>query len=121
MLHELYTTRGTLYSLTINHTYSTESEQYFPQLIATPLLHELIRDGRLPSPFHDIAGTSIISRRSPLLTNGRGTEFQQDHVEGMALGDHFVDTIQKAWVIQDARQRQSMSPKYVRLILLRKA
>lgn len=47
-------------------------------------------------------------------------ECKQDYVEGMTLGDHFIDTLQKAWDLQDARQRQGMSPKYVHLFLPRK-
>ncbi|KAK7683474.1 hypothetical protein QCA50_013308 [Cerrena zonata] len=95
----------------VNHGNTCFMNSTLQGLIATSLLHELIRDGRLPSPFHDIAGTSILSRRSPLLTNGRGMECKQDYVEGMTLGDHFIDTLQKAWDLQDARQRQGMSPK----------
>ena len=89
------------------HIYSTAPLQ----LIATSLLHELIRDGRLPPPFHDIAGTSIMSKRSPLLTNGRGGENQQNAVDGMALGDQFVNILQRAWGVQHERERQNLSPK----------
>ena len=89
------------------HIYSTASLQ----LIATSLLHELIRDGRLPPPFHDIAGTSIMSKRSPLLTNGRGGENYQNAVDGMALGDQFVNILQRAWGVQHERERQNLSPK----------
>jgi len=56
-----------------------------------------------------------VARRSPLLTNGHGIggQFEQQHVEGMPLGDTFVATMQKAWEFQDSVKRQSMSPKEI--------
>ena len=61
------------------------------------------------------AGPSILARRSPQLTNGhgRGGADELAWAEGMPLGDVFTQIMCKAWDIQDARRRESMSPKYV--------
>ena len=52
-----------------------------------------------------------MSKRSPLLTNGRGGENHQNAVDGMALGDQFVNILQRAWGVQHERERQNLSPK----------
>ena len=58
-------------------------------------------------------GAHILARRSPQLTNGHGLggADERARVDDMPLGDVFTATLLKAWAIQDARRRESMSPK----------
>lgn len=75
-------------------------------LVATPLLEAIIQF-RLPEDLQCLA-----SRRSPLLINGRGPkDVQQEWVKGMGLGDVFIDLMDRAWRVRDAKERSSMSPK----------
>ena len=61
----------------------------------------------------------VSSRRSPQLTNGHGHggKWEQRRVDGMGLGDEFVTFMDKAWLIQDLRERKSMSPRRAPYIL----
>lgn len=88
---------------------------WLTQLFATPLLHELLSTGEISSHWRDSAGSPILLRRSPLLTNGHrlGGQYEQAWVEGMPLGDIFLLVMQKAWRIQFTKRREDMSPKYV--------
>lgn len=85
------------------------------QLIATPLLHEMIDFEDPSNPLRSSTGLSILARRSPQLTNGHGLggTDEKTRVGGMPLGDVFIETMRKAWSIQEARRRESMSPKCV--------
>jgi hypothetical protein len=48
-----------------------------------------------------------------LLTNGHGLggEFEQKWVEGMPLGDAFLQVMMAAWAVQQGNKRESLSPK----------
>ena len=83
------------------------------QLIATRALHELVYFRAVPAPMQPADGPSILARRSPQLTNGHGFggSYEHEWAEGMPLGDIFTTVMRKAWNIQDARRRESMSPK----------
>ena len=77
-------------------------------LIATNLLEELIlfRPLRLPS----VQPSAF--RLSPLIVNGRGPDdIHHEWVQGMAIGDVFLHTLERAWRMRDAKDRSSMSPK----------
>jgi ubiquitin carboxyl-terminal hydrolase 16/45 len=77
-------------------------------LIATDLLEELVL---FRSPSQPYVQPSA-SRRSPLVVNGRGPEdIQQEWVQGMAIGDAFLHTLERAWRMRDARDRSNMNPK----------
>ncbi|TCD65201.1 hypothetical protein EIP91_002987 [Steccherinum ochraceum] len=97
----------------VNHGNTCFMNSTLQGLIATQSLHDLVISGHVSSQLHDVAGSSILSRRSPLLTNGHGVGGQYEHAwsEGMPLGDKWLDIMQRAWIVQDARKRQSMSPK----------
>ena len=43
--------------------------------------------------------------------HGRGGDSEMEWTEGMPLGDIFTTIMKKAWDIQDAKRRESMSPK----------
>ena len=60
----------------------------------------------------------VSSRRSPQLTNGHGVggEWECDGVDGMPLGDAFVQLMLKAWKAQDERARTTMMPRCVYFI-----
>ena len=109
----------------------------FTQLLATPILYDIVQF-TLPDSY----APSISSRRSPQLTNGhvpptqsapqqrspQESSGQQDArsnakqtasqqqlpwEQGMPLGDIFVGVMQKAWSLQKDRARTSISPMYV--------
>lgn len=67
-----------------------------------------------PPTFRTATGLPILARRSPQLTNGHGLggADEKERVDGMPLGDVFIETMRKAWGIQEAKRRESMSPKY---------
>ncbi|THH28444.1 hypothetical protein EUX98_g5736 [Antrodiella citrinella] len=99
----------------VNHGNTCFMNSTLQGLIATQSLHDLVVSGHVNASLHDTAGSSITSRRSPLLTNGHGVggQHEQARCEGMPLGDVWLDTMQRAWDVQDARKRESMSPKDV--------
>ena len=65
--------------------------------------------------FHlpDSYSPAIAARRSPQLTNGhgRGGPAEKQWEQGMPLGDVFVSLMERAWKIQEERERVSMSPR----------
>ena len=81
--------------------------------MATQLLHNLVNFEPIPESLQRTLGTSILARRSPQLTNGHGLGGKDEHpwVEGMPLGDVFIDVMRRAWSMQESRKRESMSPK----------
>ena len=72
-----------------------------------------------PPGLRSSTGLSILARRSPQLTNGHGLggADEKARVGGMPLGDVFIETMRRAWSIQEARRRESMSPKCVIVML----
>ena len=67
----------------------------------------------VPASLQPAEGPSILSKRSPQLTNGHGVGGADElaWTEGMPLGDIFTTIMRKAWDIQDAKRRETMSPK----------
>ncbi|GJJ10549.1 hypothetical protein Clacol_004776 [Clathrus columnatus] len=77
---------------------------------ATDILRQMVEfqsqngDSHLPAVFSP--------RRSPLLTNRRGPEdVQQEWSGGLPVGDVFIQTLERAWMAQDKKERASLSPK----------
>ncbi|KAH8101845.1 cysteine proteinase [Cristinia sonorae] len=99
----------------INHGNTCFMNSTLQGLIATQSLHDLVVLGSTNPHLFDYTGLSILSRRSPLLTNGHGVggQYEQSWVEGMPLGDRWITVMKRAWAIQDSRKRESMSPKDV--------
>ena len=83
------------------------------QLIATRPLHDLVYFQAVPPSIQPAEGPSILSRRSPQLTNGHGLggSDEMEREDGMPLGDVFITIMRKAWDAQDAKRRETMSPK----------
>ncbi|EMD34764.1 hypothetical protein CERSUDRAFT_116959 [Gelatoporia subvermispora B] len=106
----------------INHGNTCFMNSTLQGLMATELLHNLITFEPVPPNLQKSTGSSIIARRSPQLTNGHGLggQYERARVEGMPLGDIFIQTMQKAWSMQDSRQRGSMSPKDILMAIGRK-
>ncbi|KAL4245500.1 Ubiquitin carboxyl-terminal hydrolase [Abortiporus biennis] len=106
----------------INHGNTCFMNSTLQGLIATPFLYDLTHRGSLPSKWRDAAGALILSRRSPLLTNGHGLggQNEQGWVQGMPLGDVFLHTVKKAWRAQDTQSRESISPKEILTTIGRK-
>ena len=96
----------------ISYTVS-ESHDIRIQLIATRPLHDLVYFRPVSPAIQPTQGPSILSRRAPLLTNGHGLGGSEEleWTEGMPLGDIFTTIMRKAWDTQDAKRRESMSPK----------
>ncbi|KAH9943555.1 cysteine proteinase [Amylocystis lapponica] len=102
----------------INHGNTCFMNSTLQGLMATELLHNLVNF----APISPGLQQSVVARRSPQLTNGHGVggPHEQEWVEGMPLGDVFVGTLRKAWAIQEARRRESMSPKEILTTIGRK-
>ncbi|OBZ78363.1 Ubiquitin carboxyl-terminal hydrolase 16 [Grifola frondosa] len=99
----------------INHGNTCFMNSTLQGLIATRLLYDLVHFTPVPPTLHSAMGAPIMARRSPQLTNGHdlGGQYEQPWVESMPLGDIFIATMRKAWGFQDARRRESMSPKEI--------
>ncbi|TFY57426.1 hypothetical protein EVJ58_g7023, partial [Rhodofomes roseus] len=99
----------------INHGNTCFMNSTLQGLLATELLHTLVKFQAPPPAVQNTFGSSIVAKRSPQLTNGHGLggEDDQPWVEDMPLGDVFIDVMRKAWDIQESRTRQTMSPKEV--------
>ncbi|KAF8503924.1 hypothetical protein JB92DRAFT_796461 [Gautieria morchelliformis] len=92
----------------VNHGNTCFMNSVLQGLIATNLLEELV----LFRPPTQRFVQASASRRSPLIANGRGPEgVQKDWVRGMAIGDVFLATLERAWRKREAKDRSSISPK----------
>ncbi|OCH93940.1 peptidase C19, ubiquitin carboxyl-terminal hydrolase 2 [Obba rivulosa] len=106
----------------INHGNTCFMNSTLQGLMATELLHNLVNFEPVPPTLQNSTGLSVVARRSPQLTNGHGLGGPSERawVEGMPLGDVFIQIMRKAWDIQESRRRESMSPKDVLLAIGRK-
>ncbi|KAH9941094.1 cysteine proteinase [Epithele typhae] len=106
----------------INHGNTCFMNSTLQGLIATPALRDLVYFHDLPAFMQPAQGPSVLARRSPQLTNGHGLggPNELERTDGMPLGDIFVTVLQKAWTIQDARRKESMSPKEILTTIGRK-
>ncbi|KII91330.1 hypothetical protein PLICRDRAFT_89654 [Plicaturopsis crispa FD-325 SS-3] len=94
----------------INHGNTCFMNSVLQGLIATSLLRDLVLFRPLPP---HMVSTHVAARRSPQLTNGHGVagKDEREFVEGMPLGDTFVAVMQRAWVLQEQKRRESISPR----------
>ncbi|KAI0707530.1 hypothetical protein C8T65DRAFT_650817 [Cerioporus squamosus] len=106
----------------INHGNTCFMNSTLQGLIATRPLHDLVHFQAVPQSLQPPQGPSILARRSPQLTNGhgRGGASELAWTEGMPLGDIFTTIMKKAWDIQDAKRRETMSPKEILTTIGRK-
>jgi ubiquitin carboxyl-terminal hydrolase 16/45 len=83
------------------------------QLIATRLLDDLAHFNRIPPTVQEHSSVPLLSRRSPLLTNGHklGGPYEQPWVDAMPIGDMFLSVMHRAWHVQSQQKRESLSPK----------
>ncbi|RDX46100.1 cysteine proteinase [Lentinus brumalis] len=106
----------------INHGNTCFMNSTLQGLIATRPLHDLVHFQTVPQSLQPAQGPSILAKRSPQLTNGhgRGGDDEMEWTEGMPLGDIFTTIMKKAWDIQDAKRRETMSPKEILTTIGRK-
>ncbi|EIW55600.1 cysteine proteinase [Trametes versicolor FP-101664 SS1] len=106
----------------INHGNTCFMNSTLQGLIATQPLRDLVFFHPVSTALQPAEGSRILAKRSPQLTNGHGLgdSDELDWSEGMPLGDIFTTVMRKAWGIQDARRRETMSPKEVLTTIGRK-
>ncbi|KAI0711474.1 hypothetical protein C8Q76DRAFT_677839 [Earliella scabrosa] len=106
----------------INHGNTCFMNSTLQGLLATRPLHDLVHFQTLSPSLLPAQGSSILARRSPQLTNahGLGGPYELEWTEGMPLGDIFITIMKKAWALQDAKRRESMSPKEILTTIGRK-
>ncbi|TBU29366.1 cysteine proteinase [Dichomitus squalens] len=106
----------------VNHGNTCFMNSTLQGLIATRPLHDLVHFQSVPASLQPAEGPSILARRSPQLTNGHGIGGADElaWTEGMPLGDIFTTIMRKAWDIQDAKRRETMSPKEILTTIGRK-
>ncbi|PCH44896.1 cysteine proteinase [Wolfiporia cocos MD-104 SS10] len=106
----------------INHGNTCFMNSTLQGLMATELLHNLIRFQPISPSLQNMLGPPLLSWRSPQLTNGHGLggQYEQPRVDNMPLGDVFIDVMCKAWDLQENRKRESMSPKELLFTMGRK-
>ncbi|KAM5541746.1 hypothetical protein V8D89_004475 [Ganoderma adspersum] len=106
----------------INHGNTCFMNSTLQGLIATRPLHDLVYFRPVSPAIQPAQGPSILSRRAPQLTNGHGLGGSEEleWTEGMPLGDIFTTIMRKAWDTQDAKRRETMSPKEILTTIGRK-
>ncbi|KAI1788083.1 cysteine proteinase [Ganoderma leucocontextum] len=106
----------------INHGNTCFMNSTLQGLIATRPLHDLVYFRHVSPAIQPARGPSILSRRAPQLTNGHGLGGPDElqWTEGMPLGDIFTTIMHKAWDIQDAKRRETISPKEILTTIGRK-
>ncbi|KAI9062188.1 cysteine proteinase [Trametes sanguinea] len=106
----------------INHGNTCFMNSTLQGLIATQPLRDLVFFQPVAPALQPADGSPILAKRSPQLTNGHGLggSDELEWTEGMPLGDIFTTIMRKAWGIQDAKRRESMSPKEILTTIGRK-
>ncbi|KAI0371338.1 cysteine proteinase [Pilatotrama ljubarskyi] len=106
----------------INHGNTCFMNSTLQGLIATQPLRDLVFFQPVPAALQPPERSPILAKRSPQLTNGHGLggSDELEWTEGMPLGDIFTTIMRKAWGIQDAKRRESMSPKEILTTIGRK-
>ncbi|KAI0360395.1 cysteine proteinase [Trametes cingulata] len=106
----------------INHGNTCFMNSTLQGLIATQPLRDLVFFQPVPPALQPAERSPILAKRSPQLTNGHGLggSDELEWTEGMPLGDIFTTIMRKAWGIQDAKRRESMSPKEILTTIGRK-
>ncbi|KAI8986639.1 hypothetical protein BD414DRAFT_536564 [Trametes punicea] len=106
----------------INHGNTCFMNSTLQGLIATQPLRDLVYFQPVAPALQPPDGSPIIAKRSPQLTNGHGLggSDELEWTDGMPLGDIFTTVMRKAWGIQDAKRRESMSPKEILTTIGRK-
>ncbi|OSD02684.1 cysteine proteinase [Trametes coccinea BRFM310] len=106
----------------INHGNTCFMNSTLQGLIATQPLRDLVFFQPVAPALQPTDGSPILAKRSPQLTNGHGLggSDELEWTEGMPLGDIFTTIMRKAWGIQDAKRRESMSPKEILTTIGRK-
>ncbi|KAI0777373.1 hypothetical protein BD413DRAFT_467236 [Trametes elegans] len=106
----------------INHGNTCFMNSTLQGLIATQPLRDLVFFQPVPPALQPAEGLPILAKRSPQLTNGHGFggSHELEWEEGMPLGDIFTTLMRKAWGIQDAKRRETMSPKEILTTIGRK-
>ncbi|KAH9887258.1 hypothetical protein C8Q73DRAFT_713365 [Cubamyces lactineus] len=106
----------------INHGNTCFMNSTLQGLIATQPLRDLVLFQPVPPALQPADGLPILAKRSPQLTNGHGLggSDELEWTEGMPLGDIFTTIMRKAWGIQDAKRRETMSPKEILTTIGRK-
>ncbi|KAI0634780.1 hypothetical protein C8Q77DRAFT_1156171 [Trametes polyzona] len=106
----------------INHGNTCFMNSTLQGLIATQPLRDLVFFQPVAPALQPAEGSPILAKRSPQLTNGHGLggSDELDWTEGMPLGDIFTTVMRKAWGIQDAKRRETMSPKEILTTIGRK-
>ncbi|KAI0654929.1 hypothetical protein C8Q70DRAFT_925024 [Cubamyces menziesii] len=106
----------------INHGNTCFMNSTLQGLIATQPLRDLVLFQPVPAALQPADGSPILAKRSPQLRNGHGLggSDELEWTEGMPLGDIFTTIMRKAWGIQDAKRRETMSPKEILTTIGRK-
>ncbi|CDO71178.1 hypothetical protein BN946_scf184845.g48 [Trametes cinnabarina] len=106
----------------INHGNTCFMNSTLQGLIATQPLRDLVFFQPVAPALQPADGSPILAKRSPQLTNGHGLggSDELEWTEGMPLGDIFTTIMRKAWGIQDAKRRETMSPKEILTTIGRK-
>ncbi|KAG6860132.1 hypothetical protein C0995_015367 [Termitomyces sp. Mi166 len=95
----------------LNHGNTCFMNSVLQGLIATQLFSDLALFKPISPSVQ--AQSNVISRKSPLLTNGHklGDQYEQSWVDSMPIGDVFLDLMVKAWDSQAHQKRENLSPK----------
>ncbi|KAH0581994.1 putative ubiquitin carboxyl-terminal hydrolase 7 [Termitomyces sp. J132] len=104
----------------LNHGNTCFMNSVLQGLIATQLLSDLALFKPISPSIH--RKYNVVSRKSPLLTNGHnlGGQYEQSPVNSMPVGDDFLDLMVKAWDSQMHQKRENLSPKAILVALGRK-